>query len=406
MRLKFSTVFKLKKTFSGFAPKFVQANIARKKQAQISGFLIKEEDLSACENDAGHRDAVLASQMEKFPKQRIKTERLIKKEFERNPRLKDYVGHEKEEIMQDMRFCRFAYGFAPDEYMYQGLFDEVKEPEKRREFLSETERLTFRCSVNNLFKASTLTDKASAYSLLKKYYKRDVVKISGQGDYNAYLRFVAAHDTFVLKYVYDSQGHSVFLVRMSEQKSEKEFFEKVLNTGKAVLEELIYQSDIMAAFNKDSVNTIRIFTFLTKHGVVTPFAFFKTGRKGRFVDNGGAGGIFADIDSKTGVVSSDACDEMGNRFVTHPDSGVKYRGFQLPEWESAVDICKEAALVIPEVKYLGWDLAYTDDKGWVVVEVNTSGAFIQQGCRRKGIKKELAEVAADMDMIVPYTFRI
>ena len=406
MRLKISTASKLKIAFSGFVPKFIQANIARKKQSQLCEFLINQEDLAEYERDTGIRDKILDAQMEKFPKQRTKIERLIKKEFERNPRLKNYVGHEKEEIMQDMRFCRFAYGFAPDEYMYQGLFDDMKEPDKRREILSDIERRAFRYAVNNDFKAPLLSDKASAYNILKKYYKRDAVTISNQNDYNAYHRFVAAHDTFVLKYVYDSQGHSVFLVRMSEQKSEKEFFEKVLNTGKAILEELINQSEIMAAFNKDSVNTIRIFTFLTKHGVVTPFAFLKTGRKGKFVDNGGAGGVFADIDPKTGVISSDACDEMGNRYVTHPDSGAKYRGFQLPEWESAVDICKEAALVTPEVKYLGWDLAYTDDKGWVVVEVNTSGGFIQQGCRRKGIKKELAEVAADMDMIVPYTFRL
>lgn len=406
MRLKIRTANWMKRTLSSFVPKPVQADLAKKRQAKLSEFMIRYEDLDACENDAKVRDEILSAQMEKYPKQSALIERLIKKGFESNTLLIDLSEAEKEETIEDMRFCYFAYGIAPDEYMYQGLFDDMKEPDKRREILSDTERKCFRCSVNNLFKAAILTDKATAYKLMKKYYKRDAVSISSQRDYEAYRKFVANHDKFVLKYVFDSQGHSVYLIKMSDQKGEREFFEKVLNTGKAILEELINQSEIMAAFNKDSVNTIRIFTFFTKHGVVTPFAFLKTGRKGKFVDNGGAGGVFADIDPKTGVVSSDACDEMGNRFVTHPDSGVKYRDFQLPEWESAVAVCKEAALVTPEVKYLGWDLAYTDDKGWVVVEVNTSGGFIHQGCRRKGIKKELAEVAADMDMIVPYTFRL
>lgn len=396
----------MKRTLSSFVPKPVQANLAKKRQAKLSEFMIRYEDLDACENDAKVRDEILSAQMEKYPKQSALIERLIKKEFESNTLLIDLSEAEKEEIIEDMRFCYFAYGIVPVEYMFVGLFDDIKDPKQRREVLSETERKCFRCSVNNLFKAAILTDKATAYKLMKKYYKRDVVSISSQRDYEAYRKFVANHDKFVLKYVFDSKGNSVYLIKMSEQKGEREFFEKVLNTGKAILEELICQSDITAAFNKDSVNTIRIFTFYTKHGVVTHFAFIKTGRSGRFVDNGGAGGIFAEIDTKTGVVSSDACDEMGNRYITHPDSDVRFRGFQLPEWDSAVAICKEAALLTPEVKYLGWDLAYTDDKGWVVVEVNTSGAFIQQACKKKGIKKELAEVAADMDMIVPYTFRL
>ena len=405
MRLKIRTANWMKRTLSSFVPKPVQANLAKKRQAKLSEFMIRYEDLDACENDAKVRDEILFAQMEKYPKQSALIERLIKKEFESNTLLIDLSEAEKEETIEDMRFCYFAYGIVPVEYMFVGLFDDIKDPKQRREVLSATERKCFRCSVNNLFKAAILTDKATAYKLMKKYYKRDAVSISSQRDYEAYRKFVANHDKFVLKYVYDSQGHSVFLVRMSEQKSEKEFFEKVLNTGKAILEELINQSEIMAAFNKDSVNTIRIYTFYTRHGIVTPFACLKTGRKGQFVDNGGSGGIIADIEPETGVVISDACDEAGNRYSEHPDTGIKYLGFQLPEWDKALAVCKEAALLAPEVKYLGWDLAYTDDKGWVVVEVNTSGGM-SQGCRRKGVKRELAEVAADMDMIVPYTFRL
>ena len=41
----------------------------------------------------------------------------------------------------------------------------------------------------------------------------------------------------------------------------------------------------------------------------------------------------------------------------------------IPYWKEAVALCKEAALVIPQIRYCGWDVAITPE-GPVFIEGN------------------------------------
>lgn len=155
----------------------------------------------------------------------------------------------------------------------------------------------------------------------------------------------------------------------------------------------------MAAFNLSSVNTVRCFSFNTKKGIIVPFCFLRTGRKGSFVDNAGSGGIFAALDSKSGIVIAEGIDELGSRYTNHPDSGVKYVGFQIPEWDDAISLCKSAAKEITKNKYIGWDLAHTEN-GWKIVEGNTNAQLVHQGSLQKGLKPELDAIISSMELIV------
>lgn len=161
----------------------------------------------------------------------------------------------------------------------------------------------------------------------------------------------------------------------------------------------------MAIFNESSVNTVRVSTFYTRHGIVVPYGFLRTGRKGSFVDNCATGGVYATIDTETGILISSGCTEFGDRFSYHPDSKVVMSGYQLPKWNEAVQLLKEVALQTPNLKYLSWDLAYTDKYGWDIVEVNTSGQFMQQSGNLEGIRDSLKSIIDDMDLIVPFTIR-
>ena len=66
-------------------------------------------------------------------------------------------------------------------------------------------------------------------------------------------------------------------------------------------------------------------------------------------------------------------------------------GAQLPDWQQAVALVKALADRIPSMKYIGWDLAHTED-GWVVVEANGSGQFVSQIADRTGHKNELLQL--------------
>lgn len=184
-----------------------------------------------------------------------------------------------------------------------------------------------------------------------------------------------------------------------------DYFESFLEKRPVLLEELIEQSTEMSRFNESSVNTVRVMTFNTRSGIITPFGFFRTGRNNSFVDNAAIGGVFATIDTKRGIVCSEGCDEKGNHYPTHPDSGMVMKGFILPDWEQALLLCKEAAGKTPNLKYLAWDLAHTSDRGWMIVEVNTSGQMIDQIGTLTGTKAELKVIMRDMDLLTSYVLQ-
>ena len=122
----------------------------------------------------------------------------------------------------------------------------------------------------------------------------------------------------------------------------------------------------------------------------------KAGRSGSFVDNGGAGGILVGIDNETGVLNTEGYDEFNTKYEVHPDSKMKLKGFQIPEWDRLKTICTELAQRMPSVKYIGWDMAYST-KGWVLVEGNMGQFIVQQLVGRKGIKKEMDSIVEQLD---------
>ena len=142
--------------------------------------------------------------------------------------------------------------------------------------------------------------------------------------------------------------------------------------------------------HKESVNTVRIPTINYGDRIEIFHPFLRIGRGNAFVDNAGSGGIGCCIDVATGVVQC-AGDELGNDYSVHPDSGLELIGFEIPRWDEAVEMAKELASLVPEVHYVGWDLALTD-KGWVMIEGNEDGQFLTQFFSHTGIAGEIKTI--------------
>ncbi len=70
-----------------------------------------------------------------------------------------------------------------------------------------------------------------------------------------------------------------------------------------------------------------------------------------------------------GIVYAEAIDHMDNIYYEHPISKEKIVGFNVPMFKEAVEMVKEAATVVPEMGYIGWDVAISE-KGPVIVEGN------------------------------------
>ena len=161
---------------------------------------------------------------------------------------------------------------------------------------------------------------------------------------------------------------------------------------KYIIEECVHQSECMSGLNPSSVNTVRCITFMTSQGIKIGPCFLKVGQGDSFVDNGGKGGILIGINSQNGILDTDGYDEFLRKYKKHPNTGTEFSGYQLPEWNQMINIVKEMSMQVPNVRYIGWDMAHTDS-GWVVIEGNGGGQFIgPQIVWQRGFKEDIEKL--------------
>ncbi|QZY53117.1 sugar-transfer associated ATP-grasp domain-containing protein [Leucobacter tenebrionis] len=138
--------------------------------------------------------------------------------------------------------------------------------------------------------------------------------------------------------------------------------------------EFIEMHPELARIYPHSVNTIRVIVF--KRDGVTPEignAYLRIGSaQSGFVDNTAAGGMLAEIDAETGAYGNAQILQNGHvqPCPHHPDTGVLIEG-HLPNWGYAKKKVLEIAAAMPQLEYLGFDLAVTPT-GIKLPEINRS----------------------------------
>lgn len=165
-------------------------------------------------------------------------------------------------------------------------------------------------------------------------------------------------------------GKGIQVIESKSVQNFDSFYEKALKQ-KLLLEEVLTQHKELAEFNESSVNSFRIVTLVCANGSVKVMAgVLRLGRKGKFADNFHHHGIASLVDVQTGIVCTVGVDRNWNRFVVHPDSGKPIVGLKVPQWDNIVDTVKKAAIVHPEVRYVGWDVTIKEDGTIVLIEGN------------------------------------
>lgn len=279
----------------------------------------------------------------------------------------------------DMEAIIVLLSFSASEYVAFHFWG--KTLAEKRTFINDKERMEILKTINSPEVIDTLDHKYHSYEMLHDYYGRELIYVSSGADYTAFCEFCRKHSTIVVKPPCDALGRGVRPVKTGGNINLRELFDSlVAEYGDFIAEELIVAHRKIRKLNPDSVNTIRLVTYPTPDGIVLQVPFMKIGQAGSFVDNGGAGGILVAIDPATGKLCSDGCDEDGVIYENHPQTGVKFKGYQLPKWEQAVQMAKELAGRVPGQNYLGWDLTFTKKRKWVIVEGNAKTQFFGQQC--------------------------
>ncbi len=297
---------------------------------------------------------------------------------------------ERKRLEKDMIQSMLALEITPLEYF---LFDFPHlSYSERTTYLSDAERWRVLHEIFGEKVRSDHSDKWRFYNLMKPYFHREACKVGPDATKEDFFDFFSRHPRFFVKELTGCFGKNAYMLEPKDKEEAEAVYKKLYENGSWILEEPIIQSKEMASWNPTSVNTIRVASFLTREGVHhNLMPFFRAGRKGFIVDNGFRGGLGAGIDVETGRVCTEGFDEHGNHYEQHPDSGVHYMGWQMPDWDALLRLTEEMHRSLPSChRYVAFDLAHTA-QGWVLVEGNWGQMLYNQRGARRGVRKEFLE---------------
>lgn len=155
---------------------------------------------------------------------------------------------------------------------------------------------------------------------------------------------------------------------------DKEKFENfLLSLNDYIITEYIEMHSDLKKINPYSVNTIRV-VVINEHGndTIIPFAFMRIGtKKSGIVDNVAQGGMVCKINVETGEFYDGEAlkNHVYIKADVHPDTGEKIQGI-VPNWEIVKTELIKMAQYYPQLEWLGYDIAITED-GFKIIEINS-----------------------------------
>lgn len=200
--------------------------------------------------------------------------------------------------------------------------------------------------------------------------------------------FLARHPKVLAKPL---DGHGGGGITLHENVTDAAAFRaEVTAAGQSIVDEFIVQHPDMSALYPDSVNTVRMITFLGKDDTVHLLAAVLRIGNGDVIDNFASGGMFTMLDEH-GTALYPGVDKQSNVYPSHPVTGTPIVGFTVPMYDQVWELTQQLARRTPEAPYVGWDLAITPN-GPVVIEGNHNSSVFQPKPSASGVRTGLLPV--------------
>jgi hypothetical protein len=184
-----------------------------------------------------------------------------------------------------------------------------------------------------------------------------------------FLSFLKRYGRVFVKPVDGLEGKGVTAISFGTDEQNEQHFRELKESDYIIEEPVVQHRDMV--FGNKSVNTIRAYTTYDKK-LNKAFCIATTLRAGvgnSIIDNSHAGGLSYEIDLDTGVIDSRGWGHQNAGGMYHPNTEICMLGRKIPYWKEVIELCQNAASLIPEVAYIGWDVAITE-KGPILIEGN------------------------------------
>lgn len=262
-----------------------------------------------------------------------------------------------------------------------------KTEEERNEYVSLLRMTYFYRRYNNGAALPVLRDKQRFLKTYSKYIHRKWL-YAPESSFAQFEQLITESDCIV-KPCDEARGKGVFKIyKDADHTKDKALYESCVK-NRMMVEQCIEACEELKAFHPQSLNTIRVVTIAGKEKACVFSGVFRVGVGDSVVDNTHAGGVSAQINPQNGVIETDGADSKGNRYLCHPDSGLQFKGFRIPQWDALAETCCELAKKI-ENPITGWDVVI-NNKGQVeFIEANFGPDLdVMQVRYGYGIKKRL-----------------
>ncbi len=273
-------------------------------------------------------------------------------------------------ILLDMALCSVRYGVGYLDYYTFGFA--AQGAAERRQYMTMSDNLALTSRLNDPEKRDIFEDKLRFLEAFSDFAGREFLD-ARRADVGEMAAFIGRNPVFFAK---RTGGYGGLDVKKFDCRGRgaAEVLSELRESGMYCVEQAVTQHAEMNRLCASSVNTVRMVTLAAGGEVELMYSLVRMGSGESDVDNISSGGMYCPLDERGVITAAAFCDKTGLYYAQHPVSKTELVGFRIPDFERAVELVKRAALVVPEVRYVGWDVAFSQG-GPLLIEGNTLPSY-------------------------------
>ena len=278
------------------------------------------------------------------------------------------TGKNKAAIFADMLWCTAKYGAGYYDYQIFG-FAELTAAQ-RETYVTRLVSKKLNEFLNDAAYTHIFDNKDEFNKKFAKFIRRKWLVLP-ESSKEQVRDFVQGKDEVFVKILDGECSHGCERIHMKDWPDFDKLYDHIKQGGFGLLEDVVDQHPDVERLHPGSVNCMRIITLLDDDG--QPHVLYAVQKMGKGDSFSDCNCLFAPVDLETGKIKypgHSGNTPLGIVYDEHPDTHVPLVGYQLPYVKEAAAMCLEAAKVVPQVRYVGWDVAMSKD-GPEFIEGNT-----------------------------------
>lgn len=210
-----------------------------------------------------------------------------------------------------------------------------------------------------------MDDKIVCNKIFRDYINRDYIdlRVTSIEDFKKFLKNKA---NVFAKLIDGFGGDGVTKIKVKEIDDYEKLYKSLIKKRQYLIEDEIIQHETLNKINKFAVNNIRVVTILKDNEVHVLERILRI--NDGLTNTISSHDIQGRLDEKGNLISKMVDDDL-NIFPVHPVTGFKFEGIKIPFMREVLELCKKAAKEIPNIRFIGFDIAITPT-GPEIIEVN------------------------------------